>query len=234
MDFDRMLRYCAALEIHNDRAWFHENHGQYEAARKDFIELLELTRFAIMDSAPALADDLMYSHPKDWMYRIARDMRYYKNQPPYIPAFRAYISADKKSWLPIGYYMRIGPHSSCFGTGLWCEDTASTNLARDAIMANWEEFGQALALCGVPLTGDALKRMPRGYPEGHPASEWVKLRNWTTVEDLPDASLTTFDDYTAMVRDRVRRMEPMRQFLLAAARGEKSRKRISDDFLNAQ
>ena len=233
MDFDRMLRYCAALEQHNERVWFHEHHDEYDAARRDFIELTELTRFAIMDSAPALSDDLMYSHPKDWMYRIARDMRYYKNQPPYIPAFRAYISADKKSWLPIGHYMRIGSGSSCFGTGLWCENTASTNLVRDAIMANYEEFGDALGGCGIALTGDKLKRMPRGYPEGHPASEWVKHKNWTVVEDIPDSALTTFDDFAAMVRDRVTRMEPVRLFLLSAARGEKSRGRILNDFYGA-
>lgn len=233
MDFDRMLRYCAALEQHNDRGWFHEHHGQYEEARRDFIELCELTCFAIMDSAPAISDDLMYSHPKDWMYRIARDMRYYKNQPPYIPAFRAYLSADKKSWLPIGYYLRIGRDSSCFGTGLWCQDTASTNLARDAIMANYEEFGEVLSRCGVPLTGDKLKRMPRGYPEGHPAADWVKHKNWMVVEDIPDEALTSFDHFTALVRDRVKRMEPVRLFLLSAARGEKSRKRILEEFYGA-
>ena len=46
-------------------------------------------------------------------------------------------------------------------------------------------------------------------------------------------ALTSFDHFTALVRDRVKRMEPVRLFLLSAARGEKSRKRILEEFYGA-
>lgn len=117
MDFSNMLAYCEALDLHNDRAWFHENHRQYEQACADFLSLLDMLRFSIAECAPRLAPDIKYMEARDWVYRIARDMRYYKNMPPYDPSFRAYISRDRKSWLPIGYCIRIAPGNSRFGTG---------------------------------------------------------------------------------------------------------------------
>lgn len=229
-DFKRMLEYSEALDLHNDRNWFHENHKWYEGAKKDFQELLEILRFAIADAAPAISDDIMYMGVKDWMYRTARDMRYSKNRPPYDPAFRAYISRDKKSWLPIGYYLRIMPGSSCFGTGLWCENTADINRVRDYIMFHYEELDEICKENQLEITGDKLKKMPRGYDETHPAAEWLKYKNWMTLADVPDAKLDNFEDYAKLIGKTIKKMEPFRQFMLTASTGEKSQKEIFDDF----
>ena len=94
MPFDRMLGYCADLRDHNDRTWFHENHRRYEEAKKDFLALLDQLRYVIAEASPEIGGDILYMDARDWVYRIARDMRFYKNVPPYNPSFRAYISAD--------------------------------------------------------------------------------------------------------------------------------------------
>ena len=76
---------------------------RYEQARKDFLGFIDLFRFAISKEVPDIAESIMYMEPKEWMYRIARDMRFHKNGPPYNPAFRAYIASDRKSWRdPVG------------------------------------------------------------------------------------------------------------------------------------
>ena len=67
MDFDRMLRYCAALEAHNDRAWFHDeaNHALYTLARQDFVSLVETLSFRIASLAtPDLAEKLLFADAK--------------------------------------------------------------------------------------------------------------------------------------------------------------------------
>lgn len=230
MDFDRMLGYCAQLEAHNDRAWFHENHKQYEVARGDFLDLLELSRFAIAESAPALAKDILYGQAKDWMYRIARDMRYHHNQLPYNPAFRAYISPDRRSFLPIGYFLRIAPGSSCFGTGLWCEATAETNRVRDYLQEHWQEFSDLLERCPVPLGGEQLKTMPRGYAADHPAARWVRHKSWDVIFPLPDSQLTTLADFDRLLRTMTAQLEPLRLFLLQTARSKPSQKQIYREF----
>ncbi len=230
MDFERMLQYCAALELHNDRAWFHENHRAYEQARADFIALLDILRFTVADAAPALAPDIKYMEARDWMYRVARDMRYYHDRPPYDPAFRAYISRDRKSWLPIGYFLRIAPGASRFGTGIWCENTASTNLVRDHIRENAARFGALAKKCPIPLSGDRLKKMPRGYDELDPAADWIKYKNWELIAAIPDGELTTTENLQRTVARLVSEMEPLRLFFLEGATRRRTEKQAMTDF----
>lgn len=213
-----MLDYCADLDRNNDRVWFRDNHGRYEAARGDFLKVLDMLRFSFADCAPAVYRDVQYMAPADWMYRIARDMRYSRNCPPYNPAFRAYICADRKSWQPIGYYLRVAPGTSCYGTGLWCWETAQTNRARDWFCIHYEEFEALLAESGLTLSGDRLRTMPRGYDPAHPAAELLKYKNWSVIQDLPDAQLGGMEDFDGAIRALTARMEPLRAFLLEAGR----------------
>lgn len=212
-----MLSYCAALDAHNDRTWFHENHKWYEDAKRDYLGLLDYLRFPIMQASPSIADDIMFADPKDWMYRVARDMRYHRDGPPYNPALRAYISRDRKSNKPIGYFIRIFPGSSCIGTGLWYEKTKNINKVRDYIIDNYDEFTDILENMECSLNGDSLKNMPRGYSEDEEAAEWIKLKNWQLISDIPDSRLTTYEDLADYVESVVRDMEPMRKFLMNAS-----------------
>ena len=232
MDFEQMLKYCAALRTNNDRVWFHENHKWYEEARQDYIALLERLRFVIAESAPDLANDILPMQARDWMYRVARDMRYSKNKPPYNPAFRAYISADRKSWLPIGYFLRISPGESCFGTGLWCENTEQLNRVRSYMIENSEEFTGLLIRSKLELSGDKLKKVPRGYNEKNPETEWAKYKNWAILVDIPDNKLTTFANFEERIQGLVKRMEPIRQFLLRSVRTEQTYKSVLTEFYN--
>ena len=174
MPFDRMLSYCAGLRDHNDRSWFHENHRRYEEARGDFLALLEQLRYVIAEASPEIGGDILYMDARDWVYRIARDMRYYKNVPPYNPSFRAYISADRKSWLPIGYFLCVEPGNTLFGAGLFPEETAEINRVRDYISAHQEEWEELLAEGGLTPEGDMLKTLPRGCAPDHPAAKWLR------------------------------------------------------------
>ncbi len=218
MSFERMLDYCAGLRDHNDREWFHANHGEYLRARGDFLSLLEQLRFVIAEASPALGDDILYMNAKDWVYRIARDMRFYKNRPPYDPSFRAYISADRKSWLPIGYFLCVEPGNTVFGTGMFLEETAAVNRVRDFIAANQAEWEAVLAENGLTLGGAKLKTVPRGYSADHPAAEWLRYKNWLAEFSFPDETLGSFDDFASEIGALVRRMEPFRRLLLEAGR----------------
>ena len=217
MPFDRMLGYCADLRDHNDRTWFHENRRRYEEARKDFLALLDQLRYVIAEASPEIGGDILYMDARDWVYRIARDMRYYKNVPPYNPSFRAYISADRKSWLPIGYFLCVEPGATIFGTGLFLEETAEVNRVRDYIAANQAEWEDILEAGRLTLEGDTLKTIPRGYAPDHPAAKWLKYKNWLVTQHFPDGALGSFDDFAADVAALMPRLEPFRKFLLAAA-----------------
>lgn len=220
MDFKELMSYCRDLEANNNRTWFHDNHARYERVKADFEEYLELARFIIAENAPALADDIMYAPVKSWTYRIARDMRYYKDRPPYNPSFRAYISRDKKSWLPIGYFLRLAPGDSVYGTGIWCEDTAQTNRVRDYISAHFLELSELLQKSGIDLAGDRLLRAPRGYDESDPAIEYIKYKNWNLMIPIPQIVAQNDAKLTEFLANATKRMEPLRLFFLRAAESE--------------
>lgn len=217
MDFNRIMNYCRGLQLNNNRAWFHENHDEYEEAKKDFYGFTDMLRFVINDEAPDIGKTIMYMQPREWMYRIARDMRFHKNGPPYNPAFRAYISPNKKSWMPIGYYLRVCPGSSCFGTGLWCDSTAKMNNVRAYISANFEEFKAIMDTTGVNVGGEKLKNIPRGFNADDPAAEYIKMKNWELIYFIPDEDIDTFEGLLEDLTFYIRKTEPMRRFLLKAA-----------------
>ena len=213
----RVMDYIRGLSLNNNRTWFHDNHSEYELARKDFLAFLDMFRFRLKDEAEDIGKAIMYMESKEWAYRVARDMRFHKNGPPYNPAFRAYISADRKSWKPIGYFLRLFPDGSCFGTGLWCESTAQMNNIRKYISLHYDEFLTALNEGGISVDGEKLKAMPRGFSADDPAAEYIKYKNWSLMVHIPDEDITTFKELSDVLIFYVRKMEPMRRFLLKAS-----------------
>ncbi len=217
MDFKNILTYCGKLQANNDRTWFHNNHDEYDVARKEFLGFLDMFRFQLSKEAPDIGKSIMYMEPREWMYRVAKDMRFHKNGPPYNPAFRAYIAADRKSWMPIGYFLRICPGSSCFGTGLWCDTTAKMNNIRKYISLHYDEFSEALEKGNICIGGEKLKTMPRGFSSDDPAAEYIKHKSWDMICFIPDEDIGSFEDFSEILISYVKRMEPMRRFLLKAA-----------------
>ena len=218
MTFERMLRYCTLLELNNNRTWFHENHELYEEARRDFIELTEQLKYKIAELAtPDLAERLIFVNAKDLLYRIPRDMRVYKNQPPYNPSWRAFISPDRKGILPLGYFVMIAPGGqSHFCTGAWCPDAPWLRQVRTYISRHFDRFLGALETAGYPLEGDALRRPPKGFDPCDPAAEYLKYKEWYVARHFKDEELTDFDSFVRKAARVVKRMEPLRQYFTEA------------------
>lgn len=84
MDLSRMLGYTEALSKNNNRTWFHDNHRLYEQAQEDFLMLLDVMKFVLAKDAPQIGDQILFENPKNFMYRIPRDMRYSKTKRPII------------------------------------------------------------------------------------------------------------------------------------------------------
>lgn len=218
MDFENMLSYCRDLENNNNRTWFHENHKRYEKAKEDFTELVELVKFTVAERVDlATQERIMFADPKAMMYRIPRDARMYKNKPPYNPTWRAYISPDKKSLLPLGYIMMVAPGGiSHFGTGVWRPEGEQLRRVRDYISENYEELEELLEQSGLELLGERLRRCPGEYGQDHPAGEYLRHKSWLFIENIPDEALESVDTYLAYIRVLMERMEPLRRYFQKA------------------
>ena len=217
MDFERMLRYCALLELNNNRTWFHANHKLYEEAKQDFIDLTDLLKFRVAGlTTPELSERLLYASAKDMLYRIPRDMRVWKNAPPYNPTWRAYIAGDRHAMWPVGYFYMVAPGGKThFGTGAWCPDNDWLRRIRTYISEHFDRFFEAFTSCGYPLweeEGNKLKNVPRGFDPADPAGEFLKYKEWFVSESFADEELTDFDAFADRVAGAVERMEPLRRF----------------------
>ena len=217
MDFERMLRYCALLELNNNRSWFHENHKLYEEAKQDFIDLTDLLKFRIAGlTTPELSERLLYANAKDMLYRIPRDMRVWKNAPPYNPSWRAYIAGDRHAIWPVGYFYMVAPGGKThFGTGAWCPDNDWLRRIRTYISENYDRFFDAFLSAGYPLWEEhcfKLKNVPRGFDPADPAAEFLKYKEWFVSESFADGELTSFDAFADRVEAAVERMESLRRF----------------------
>jgi len=195
----RSLGFLRGLARHNEKPWFEAHREEYEAEiRQPMRELIEDldTRFA--QFAPEIG-----GNPKRSMFRIYRDIRFSKDKSPYkthaacwfhhVNAARNVGSeADAGS---AGYYFHLEPGGrSMIGAGIWMPPRPQLNKLRDAIARNPGGFDRMARSIPRRFSGlddeSALKRMPRGYAETHPAAKWLRFQSFTSGRVLTDAQVT--------------------------------------------
>lgn len=196
----RSLTFFRQLARNNDKAWFEAHRDEYEkevrAPMRELIEDLDV-RFA--EFAPEIGGD-----PKRSMFRINRDIRFSKDKSPYKTHAAAWFhhrnaarsvgsEADAGS---AGYYFHLEPGGrSMLGAGLWMPPRPQLTKLREAIARDAKGFDRMARSLPHRFGGldeeSALKRMPRGYSEDHPAAKWLKYQSFTTGRTLTDTQVTS-------------------------------------------
>lgn len=106
------------------------------------------------------------------------------------------------------------------------------NIVRDYIMENSDELEDILAENDLAIVGDSLKTMPKGYSPDCDGAEYIKFKNWSVIFNIPDEKLTTFESFGKYCQKLIRRIEPLRQFLLKASNSGRTRRQKLEDFYN--
>jgi len=162
---------------------------------RDLVEELDV-RFARF--APEIGGD-----PKRSMFRINRDIRFSKDKSPYKTNAGCWFhhrSASRKVGSEAaegsaGFYFHLQPGKSFIGAGVWMPPRPQLNKLRSAIAEKPEGFVRMVQSLPKRFGGvsdeSALKRMPRGYSEDHPAAKWLKYQSFTTGRSLTDAQVTS-------------------------------------------
>jgi len=193
------LRFFKQLAAHNNKEWFEAHRDDYEnnvrEPMRDLVEELDV-RFARF--APEIGGD-----PKRSMFRINRDIRFSKDKSPYKTNAGCWFhhrSASRKVGSEAaegsaGFYFHLQPGKSFIGAGVWMPPRPQLNKLRGAIAEKPEAFVRMVQSLpkrfgGVSDEG-ALKRMPRGYSEDHPAAKWLKYQSFTSGRSLTDAQVTS-------------------------------------------
>lgn len=191
----KTLQFLTKLKKNNSREWFNQHRDDYDAAKENFVELVN----QILASSSQFDEDLSLLTYKDCIFRINRDVRFSKNKDPYKNNMAAYfVKGGKKSWLA-GYYFHCEPGGKSFiGGGLYGGEPDQIKKVRQEIDYNWLAFKGILEnKTFKKIFGDLSKeegmsliREPKGYEKDNPAIDYIKLKNFIVSVPVTDEELT--------------------------------------------
>jgi uncharacterized protein (TIGR02453 family) len=214
-----MVGFLRELGRHNERPWFDMNKARYEALVREpalaFISAMAPRIERISPHFRALPKRVGGS-----LMRVYRDTRFSRDKRPYKTnvgiQFRHALGKDVHA---PGFYVHVAPEECFLGAGMWRPEPAALARIRDRIVANpvaWADARDDRAFSRrFELTGERLKRPPRGYDPGHPMVEDLKRKDFIAIEPLaPDDPFAP--DFVARVTRSFQAARPLMAFLCAA------------------
>jgi uncharacterized protein (TIGR02453 family) len=189
--FDKSLfSFLRALKKNNERDWFKANKPRYQAQVRDpALDFIAEFGTKIQGFAPHIVAD---PRPVGGsLFRIHRDTRFGKDKTPYKTHvgihFRHEVAKDAHA---PGYYLHLEPGNVFMGAGIWRPDGPTVKMIREAIV---EEPGRYKKITKAKvfreswkLSGDALKRPPRGFDAEHELVEELKRKDFIAIQNLKD------------------------------------------------
>lgn len=208
------VKFLRALKRNNRREWFQPRKEEYErAVRAPMLAVVEQLAIDMPSFAPEIVVD-----PKKAIFRIYRDTRFSGDKTPY----KTNIAASF-GWrgLPrhegAGLYFQLSHEDVWIGGGMYSPPTPVMQKVREHIAGNHRRLRTIVAsaafrrACGS-LEGEQLRKMPRGFPAGHPAGDLLRYRQFLAGRELSPAIASTSRFYPTLV-DTFRVIAPLIRFL---------------------
>lgn len=190
-----LFKFFRDLRENNNREWFHANKKRYISDVRDpclnFISdfgahLIKISENFVADPRPVGGS----------LFRINRDTRFSKDKSPYKTQAGIHFrhSFGRKVHAP-GFYLHLKPDEVFAATGVWRPESKSLVKIREAIVAQPKAWTQAVnakehrEVCS--LTGDKLKRPPKGFDPNHPLIEDIKRKDFLTIARFGEKDATS-------------------------------------------
>lgn len=203
-----LYEFFDGLEANNDRAWFAEHKGRYEAEVRDPLE--------------ALFDSLEDEFGPAKLFRIHRDVRFSKDKRPYKTAQGGLIRRPGGST----WYLQVDASGVMVGAGAPHFDRGQLERYRSAVGGS---PGEALAdhvaalrrrryavgtlgPSGVDPAGD-LKRVPAGFATDHPRADLLRYKRLIVAVSSERPAWLTSSRAAAEVAKRWHAMQPVDDWL---------------------
>lgn len=213
------LDFLRNLARNNNRDWFEANKPLYETrVRTPALSFIS----DMAEKLPGIAPRFVALPAKSGgsLMRVHRDTRFSKNKEPYKTnigiQFRHQTGKDVHA---PGYYLHIAPEECFLGVGIWHPDAPALQMIRESIDSKaktWlqarddKKFKQAYT-----LSGDSLKRPPRGYSAEHPLLVDLVRKDFIAVTNLP-YNIVTSSKLLAHVVQQYRVATPFMRYLCNA------------------
>jgi uncharacterized protein (TIGR02453 family) len=214
-----LIKFLKDLRANNNREWFQANKHRYEKDVRD-----PLLRF-VADFGPRL--EKISSHfvadarPMGGsLFRIYRDTRFSRDKSPYKTAAALHFRHEKaKDVHAPGFYLHLEPGNVFAGVGIWHPDGTALAKIRGTIVekpAKWKRAKSAKSFTAVyELSGESLKRAPKGYDPDHPLIEDLKRKDFVAFTQFKEADLFRAD-FLGEYAKTARAAKPFMEFLTQA------------------
>lgn len=181
------IEFLRKLKRNNRREWFEARRDVYERELK--LPMLALIE-RVMRGMEGYAPDHLRP-PQKCMLRIYRDTRFSADKTPYktnLAAWWTRNGLEKTSGG--GYYLHISPTELILAAGVYMPPKEQLAAIRSYLLEHCGEFQRLFEnkkLRAKFETHDpqSLTRLPKGFPADHPASEWIRWRQWGVIATLP-------------------------------------------------
>jgi uncharacterized protein (TIGR02453 family) len=200
-----LFRFLRRLKKNNRREWFRDNKDVYMRDVRD-----PMLRF-VSDFAPQLAkiSPHFVADPRPVggsLFRIYRDVRFSKDKSPYkTMAAVQFRHEDGKDVHAPGFYLHLEPGLVFAGCGLWHPDSQTLRKVRDAIVddpSRWKGIIHAAGFKNknLALSGESLKKPPRGYDPEHRFVEDLKRKDFVVSANFTEKDACAPDFLTRFSR----------------------------------
>ncbi len=185
----KTFNFLKELAANNNRDWFNANKERYETdVRTPALDYIEAMAQPIAKVSPHFVVSAKKTGGS--MMRVYRDTRFGKDKTPYKTnigiQFRHVRGKDVHA---PGFYLHIEPGACFIGAGIWKPESSTLNAVRSLIDENPKEWSTLLKKVCVKgqfeLSGDSLKRPPKGFAAEHPMIEHLKRRDFVGIRNLP-------------------------------------------------
>ena len=213
------VRFLEDLEDNNNRAWFQQNKHRYER------DVLEPALDFISAVGPLLVrvSECFTAIPKRTggsLMRVYRDTRFSRDKTPYKTNIGIQFRHERgKDVHAPGYYLHIETTGCFLGAGMWRPEPAALKAIRERIADRpdtWRKVVQSRRFNSeFQLSGNALKRPPRGYAPDIRYVEDIKRKDFIGVSEF-SIERAASPDFPEEVVERFARATPLMKFLCTA------------------
>lgn len=213
---DSTIKFLKDLKKNNNKSWFDVHRKQYETAKENFTQFVQL----LIDKQGNADKSIASLKAKECMFRINRDIRFAKDKSPYKTNFGASINKGGKKAMVAGYYFHLEPGQSFAGGGMYMPLPDDLRKVRQEIDYNWDAFKKITGskkfkavYGGLDRSEEyLLSRVPKGYNAENPAAEYLRLKSFIAFVPLTDTDLTS-KTLVKKTIDAFQTLQPVLNFL---------------------
>lgn len=219
----KTLEFLQWLSDFNDKKFFDLYRPLYDQIRKDFVVLTQ----NLIKNISKFDDTVSGVLPKECIFRINRDTRFWNDKTPYKNNLGANIAmGGKKTSLPAGqaglagYYVHIQPGGkSFFGSGIYMASTKTAGAIREAIYKDFSVFKKIISsakfksvLGKIHSYHPDLKVIPKRFSKSHPSVPYIKMRDRLVMVPLKDKEVLA-PDFEKKILELSKIAYPFNKFL---------------------